>query len=533
MVSLITKVLTTEIVFFTSSDRPEIYSNGYQICFDVHHGPIGYIFPHWIAEEQRDEEYSNWSTRICLPLKSETEMQKHQSRSLTASFNDLHPSLLLFLNRLRSITIDNRVTNTKQIFQRVDIPGTNLVEIHCGNIVEKWFIVKQQLIIPNEIRTNLDATIEATEIALAFPLHCFANMETIQLIKQDVYAYLPLRTFGFTFIIQADFEVPSSRQDILSDSLWNEFLLNEIPALFLSSLHTFQAQHSHLPLDPLRLFLHFLPNETSIYSHHLFTPVCRKILHSLRSHAFLPVINDEHLHRPNECILVSDASIKEILTPDILFHHLQLYYLREEFHEHEKQLYELGVHRLDHQQLIELMKRIFTSKITYENKKLLAKWFGCLQRCLKELSRYEEQQVLNEIQFLNIFPLQNQQQFVSLRQTNQSIFFPSKTLSLPELIKRDLLILEEDFYDETLPIQTLLERLGIRHLTHQTIYEQHILPIFEDEYRWKEKPPSILIAYVSYICELWSKQVHFHSIISLRLRCSFVYFRNIRSIFLD
>ena len=448
----------------------------------------------------------NWPTRISLPLKSETEMQKHQTRSLTESFNDLHPSLLLFLNRLRSITIDNRVTNTKQIFQRFDIPGTNIVEIHCRNSIEKWFIIKKQLIIPDEIKTSLDAAVEATEIALAFPLHHFTNERTIELIKQDVYAYLPLRTFGFTFIIQADFEVPSSRQDILSDSLWNQFLLNEIPTLFLSSLQAFQQQRSFLPIDPLRLFLHFLPNETAIHTHHLFTPVCRKILQSLRSHPFLSVINDEHLHRPNECILVNDASIKEILTPEILFHHLHLYYLRDDFNEHEKQLYELGVHRLDHQQLIEMIKRIFTSEISFENKRILAKWFGCLQRCLKELSRHEEQQVLREIQGLKIFPLKYHEEFVALRQCNQPIFFPVKNLSLPELIEQDLLIIEDDFWDDAPQDRTLFERLGIQHLTHKTICEQHIFPTFEDEYRWKEKSPATLIAYVTYIYELWSKQ---------------------------
>jgi hypothetical protein len=43
----------------------------------------------------------------------------------------IYPSLLLFLNRLRSITIHNRVTNSKQIYQRIDISGTNIVEIYC------------------------------------------------------------------------------------------------------------------------------------------------------------------------------------------------------------------------------------------------------------------------------------------------------------------------------------------------------------------------------------------------------------------
>ena len=490
-----------------SSDRPEIYSNGYQICFDVRNGPIGYILPDWIVNENRDDEYSNWTTRICLPLKSENEMQKHKSRSLTESFNDLHPSLLLFLNRLRSITIDNRSMNSKQIFERFDLPGTSIVEMHCGERIEKWFIIKKQLIIPEEIKISLDDAIEATEIALAFPLHQMKNNEEIHLIKQDVYAYLPLRTFGFTFIIQADFEVPSSRQDILSDSLWNQFLLNEIPTLFLSTLDAFEQERSALPFDPLRLFLHFLPDQTSIYSNHLFTPVCQNILHSLRSHRFLPVINDNQLHMPHECVLANDSTIKEILTPEILFNHLHLYYLKDEFYEHEKQLYELGVNRLDHHQLIEIIKGIFTSEITFENKNILAKWLACLHRCLNELSLNDEQQVLQHIRLLKIFPLKNHQEFITLNNLNQTIFFPSRDLLLPELIENDLMIVDEDLCKHSSQVQALLERLGIQHLTHKSICEQHIFPIFESEQRWTVKSSETLIAYVIYIYDLWSKQV--------------------------
>jgi hypothetical protein len=52
------------LVFF--SNRPEIYSNGYQICFDAENDSIGYILPNWIKHENKDHEYFNWSTRICL-----------------------------------------------------------------------------------------------------------------------------------------------------------------------------------------------------------------------------------------------------------------------------------------------------------------------------------------------------------------------------------------------------------------------------------------------------------------------------------
>ncbi|CAF5204623.1 unnamed protein product, partial [Rotaria magnacalcarata] len=148
--------------------------------------------------------------------------------------------------------------------------------------------------------------------------------------------------------------VPSSRQDILSDSIWNQFLLNEIPTIFLSSLEAFHHEQLSLPIDSLRLFLYFLPNETSIYSNNLFTPVCRTILRLLSSRPFLPVINDDKLHLPNECVLANDSTIKEILTPELLYNHLNLYYLRDDLYKHEKQLLELGVHRLGHNELIDV-----------------------------------------------------------------------------------------------------------------------------------------------------------------------------------
>ena len=279
-----------------SSDRPEIYSNGYQICFDAQSGPIGYILPSWLDDDQREQEYSTWTTRISLPLKSENERQKHRSRSLIESFQDIQSSLLLFLNRLRSITIDNRLTRTRQIYQRIDRLGTSLVEIHGGSRNEQWFVLKKQVLISEEMRIHCNEKIQATEIALAFPLHEIQTNGRTILTKKDVFAYLPLRTFGFTFIIQADFEVPSSRQDILGDSIWNQYLLQEIPSLFLSALDAFQREQTSLPVDALRLFLQFLPQQTSIFGPHLFTSISRTIFQSLRSRHFLPGINDHHLH---------------------------------------------------------------------------------------------------------------------------------------------------------------------------------------------------------------------------------------------
>lgn len=221
---------------------------------------------------------------------------------------------------------------------------------------------------------------------------------------------------------------------------------------------------------------------------------------------------------PNECVFINDLTIKEILTPELLYNHLNLYYLKDDLYAHEKQLYDLGVHRFGHNELIDIIKRMFTSEITVENKRILSKWFCCLYRCLNELSLVDEQNVLKHVRSLKIFPLKNHQEFISLSHIQQTIFFPSINIQLPKLIENDLMIVSEELWMrleensvEMTQIQTLLERLGIQRLTHRAICEQHILPIFENEQLWKEKSSEILIAYVMYIFDLWLKQVRLKS----------------------
>ena len=45
---------------------------------------------------------------------------------------------------------------------------------------------------------------------------------------QHLFAYLPVRQFGFRFILQADFEIPASRQDILKGNEWNQWHKDEM-----------------------------------------------------------------------------------------------------------------------------------------------------------------------------------------------------------------------------------------------------------------------------------------------------------------
>lgn len=83
----------------------------------------------------------SWTTKIVLPLK---ESIRSQTTTLAARFNDIHPSLLLFLNRLRKITIDNRVESFVQNIHRKDY-GENVVEITHDDKMDRWLVVKKTL----------------------------------------------------------------------------------------------------------------------------------------------------------------------------------------------------------------------------------------------------------------------------------------------------------------------------------------------------------------------------------------------------
>ena len=51
-----------------------------------------------------------------------------------------------------------------------------------------------------------------------------------------MFAFLPLRSYGFRFVVQGDFDLPSSREDVNTDSAWNQWIREEIPPLFLEAL---------------------------------------------------------------------------------------------------------------------------------------------------------------------------------------------------------------------------------------------------------------------------------------------------------
>ena len=41
---------------FRVTDKPEVHSNGFHICFDAKSGPSGYILPHWVEQDTKGDQ---------------------------------------------------------------------------------------------------------------------------------------------------------------------------------------------------------------------------------------------------------------------------------------------------------------------------------------------------------------------------------------------------------------------------------------------------------------------------------------------
>eukprot|EP00667_Euglena_gracilis_P009446 EG_transcript_9602 len=235
---------------FRVSDTPEVHSAGFHFRFDATQGNMGYILPHWLDEQAAPAvELSPAVTRlppaelcttIALPLKPSID-----AAALMHSLHALHPSLLLFLHRIRRLFVHDAAENATTVMERENRPdGVVLVRSNAEEAV--WLLVTETLTPPPEVLRD-GAGVGATDISLAFPLAEEAAEGDASSGAppplQPVFAYLPLRSYGFRFLLNADWIVPSSREDVTENCVWNEWLRAQVPGLFLEALRRLRRRY--------------------------------------------------------------------------------------------------------------------------------------------------------------------------------------------------------------------------------------------------------------------------------------------------
>ncbi|XP_059892948.1 uncharacterized protein wu:fj29h11 isoform X3 [Gadus macrocephalus] len=499
---------------FKVTDRPEIHSNGFHLRFDKKSGPMGYILPHWVEEERPLDlqqipsigEHS-WTTKICLPLRSESQ----QTRNL---FHDVHPSLLLFLHRLRSITIYNQCERRVVAMTRRD-RSHNVLEVEHTEGTERWLVIKRTLE-PKKIKEE----VESTELALAFLLGDSSLPGDIitQPQKQPVFAFLPLRSFGFRFIVQGDFDIPSSREDVDRDSPWNQWLRSEIPQLFVQALNVFNDHPEFSGMKGLVHFLQFVPLPDEVLD--FFKPVARQIIQLLKGQAFLPTLNSEReveYKLPSQVAVCQDSVIRNVIGREELDRHLSLAYLHPSLQPLPplSLLTHLGVRHLrgsDVTTVTTAMARELTAGgelHTDEGLRRLSRLLVCNFRAL-EYGYGEEEQILQALRELPIIPLADGR-VVAL--SSVGVFFPMEKAEKKKgkqkpagpfaalyedvsVVHPSLLACEAPL--EAQQVRELLKRMGVHELEPQQLLEKHIYPALRD-HSWKAKPEAVVVSYLVFI----------------------------------
>ena len=221
-----------------------------------------------------------------------------------------------------------------------------------------------------------------------------------------MFAFLPLRSYGFRFIVQGDFDLPSSREDVNSDSVWNQFIRDEIPQLFLNALDKMKVHacivftltdRIHMPsqklpgmsvTDAVAMYLQFIPLDGEL--HDFFKPVAIRIRNLLRGTACLPTASgsekidepfsvvqslflvesedtgNQQPHfwkQPSELVVVRDSHIRKYVPQSLLNSALHYFYLNPDlvpFLSPPLQAH-LGVHSLSIDHLIAVAEAVLKS----------------------------------------------------------------------------------------------------------------------------------------------------------------------------
>ncbi|PVH69973.1 hypothetical protein DL98DRAFT_661395 [Cadophora sp. DSE1049] len=212
-----------------------ISSGYYSFKFDKNE-KLGMIAPNWANFPGR--RLAGY-TSILLQLSAD-----YDPRQLIAEIKSLDPRLLVFLRQLRriNITITDKSGKTwKSTLGRHDnsdkADGLEIVRLLHNKSSSTLRIIRYPVAgLPPDLKRP-GCTV--SEILLAFP-----TMESGEpsVESQNVYAFLPVRDYGLKFLLQSDFLLIASREDIDSSSAWNVGLLNAIPQAILHAIEQFNKR---------------------------------------------------------------------------------------------------------------------------------------------------------------------------------------------------------------------------------------------------------------------------------------------------
>ncbi|VDN97183.1 unnamed protein product [Rodentolepis nana] len=321
---------------FAITNAPEIHSNGFHVrfgCLSENQQSGGILTPEWI-HDPADEDQTFW--RTCLRLPFSSSIGQGPTTILPYARNLLNHHLLLFLRRIGSITFqtDKKLSESLDLHLKREsqvlysqggqhpsiLKLITITETRDGCLqLSKWLLLRKRFVVDVEKLSKISGSTDyfpsRTDITIAIPLATDGPPPTF-----PIYAFLPVRNVGFNFLLNADFDLTSSREDIDGTSVWNQFLVNQIPDVFESLIEsvTHIQSSEQFPLSAsgiLGQILECLPinNRSSPASTlRIFACLEEKIRRKLSSVSWIPVLSGTQFANPNNVLLPSQNPTKKL-----------------------------------------------------------------------------------------------------------------------------------------------------------------------------------------------------------------------------
>ncbi|KAJ7125259.1 hypothetical protein C8R44DRAFT_980460 [Mycena epipterygia] len=426
---------------FKVADKVFISSGPYKFFFDKG-AELGMITPCW---EEDCPGRQDW-TQFTLQL-SDTKNKKQ----LESYLSDIDPKLLLFLRKLRSLKID---LGTVSFVVRRDEEESGVVRLLRYNQPKPIAVTSQYLLVKRLVKTSSGEkkrpNISESEIILAFPLGLDLGPS---IAEQFVHAFLPIRTYGFSFLIQGDFLTLANREDILSDSPWNQVLRMRLVSVFLAAIEEFQ-RHPTLALVWYRYIPMDIPEG-------FFSPFADSLLAKLKTMDLLRSACGQ-LYRPSQLTTVPSEYLDDTGAPLVAEEFLNnCRYLSSDYDlsdNYSHILYKLGVHVLSDSEFIDALSRMNSRGAIRQQS---TSWHEAVSTQLRRLARYHRKSIMA----LRMVPLQDGS-WVSLDVGD--LFFNSEIVDIP----RDLGVRLLERLDRSSSRFLLFAQLGVENADSAAISQK-------------------------------------------------------------
>ncbi|KAK3004440.1 hypothetical protein RJ639_020202 [Escallonia herrerae] len=392
------------------------------------------------------------------------------------------------------------------IVMKKEVLGGGIVNVSVGKEKMSWLVVSHRLQ-ANGIRPD----VQSTEISVAFTLQesCDGNYIP-NLEHQPVFAFLPLRTYGLKFILQGDFILPSSREEVTGDSPWNQWLLSEFPSLFVGALKSFHGLScfKEKPGKAVSTFMSFVPLVGEV--HGFFASLPRMIISKLRMANCLLLEGDSNELVPPCKVLRNWTEEVRSLLPDSLLHeHLGLGFLNKDIVLSDTLAEALGIEEYGPKILLHVVSSLSRRKSGLRSMGLgwLSSWLNAIYLTCAHSPRKASQNVATEPDFVDnlrkipFIPLSDGK-YGSLDEG--TIWLHSDALStsfdnesgpeaFPKLYGKLRIVnpvlfnaapaVNSSINDECLVenITRMLYLVGVQRLSAHDILKVHILPAISDE----------------------------------------------------